>query len=193
MKESVNKEIFGSFIRNKDKSTYEIMASTGDVDRDHEIVAPASFQNLHQYLSKNPVILFAHRRDLPPIAKAVDGEILTNGLKLIIEFAKTQFAEEIHYLYDEGFMNAFSIGFIGLDWDFNPDGLRVFTKTELLETSAVPVPANESAIMLRMAKNKGKTLTECESIFDAFYKVKPSKGNDLSPTAKRIKLFAKSI
>jgi septin family protein len=59
-----------------------------------------------------------------------------------------EFARMIYDKYKNGFLNAFSIGFQALEKDGD-----TFTKSELLEISAVPVPANPEALtILREAK-----------------------------------------
>jgi len=168
------KSIEGKLVKRAD--TYGIMASTGDKDRDGEIVAPAAFKNLKQYLGTNPVILFGHQYDQPPIAKATDGKVLDNGLRLDIEFAETPFAKEVKYLYDNGFMNSFSIGFIPKDWEVDKNGTRVYTDVELLEVSAVPVPANAAATMIRQAKSRGVELCELERVLGSNPESNPDEG-----------------
>jgi len=149
----------------KGNNKYRIIASTGTPDRDEEIIMPNSFKNLKSFLSTNPVILWAHDYSKPPIGKAIGGKITDDALLLDIEFADTDFGREVKYLYDEGFMNSFSVGFIPKEWDRNPDGKLVFTEVELLETSAVPVPANAQANIMRAVKSKGVELKEIEKIF----------------------------
>ena len=160
------KEIFGKIKKAKDDK-YTIVASTGAVDRDEEIILPTAFKNLKTFLKTNPVILWAHNYATPPIGKAIDGKITDNELLLDIEFADTEFGKEVKYLYDNGFMNSFSVGFIPKEWERDPNGKLVFTDVELLETSAVPVPANAQANIIRSAKSAGMELKEVEKLFSA--------------------------
>ena len=160
------KTITGLLVKESDK--YGIMASTVDVDRDNEIIRPDAFKNLKTYLDTNPVILFGHQYSEPPIAKAVSGRVIKEkGLRLDIEFAKTPFAQEVKYLYDEGFMSAFSVGFIAKKWEDDKEGRRTYTDVELLEVSAVPVPANAMATVLRQAKSAGRDLPTLEQLSSA--------------------------
>jgi HK97 family phage prohead protease len=149
----------------KEADRYRIVASTDIVDRDDEIMLPSSFKNLKNYLATNPVILWAHNYSVPPIAKATDGKITDDQLSLDIEFAETEFGKEVKYLYDNGFMSSFSVGFIPKAWDRDPDGRLVFTEVELLEVSAVPVPSNAQANIMRTAKSAGVDLTEVNKLF----------------------------
>jgi len=143
---------------------YQILASTADVDRDNEIILPSAFKNLDMYLKTNPVILLGHEYRGLPIGKAVDGKITDKALVLEIEFADTELGNEVKYLYENGFMNAFSVGFIPKSWEMreNERGpVRVYTEVELLEVSAVTLPANQFALMLRQAENGfGKKLEQ---------------------------------
>ena len=159
----MSKELKGTLEKVADR--YRIIASTDSVDRDDEIILPSAFKNLKTFLETNPVILWAHNYSVPPIGKAVNGKISDNMLTLDIEFAETEFGREVKYLYDNGFMSSFSVGFIPKAWDRDPDGRLVFTEVELLETSAVPVPANAQANIMRTAKSAGVDLTEVNKLF----------------------------
>lgn len=117
--------------------------STIDRDRDGEIVDPKGI-DITSY-SKNPCLLWAHRYSDPPIGKAIWAKVDDNGLVCKFQFAKTQFADEIYQLYKEGYLRAFSIGFIPLDYDTQE---KIHRKISILEVSAVPVPANENALVM---------------------------------------------
>lgn len=127
------------------------IATDGSIDRDGEVIDPNSW-NFDNFL-KNPVLLWAHNYSKPPIGKVL--EITRQGSKILF---KPQFAVEIledakqaYELYKEGFLNAFSVGFRPTRWEDREMGgkmVRVFLETELLEISAVPVPANPNAIVL---------------------------------------------
>jgi HK97 family phage prohead protease len=140
-------QIFATIKAKKD-DTYTIMASTDDIDRDGERILPSAFKNLDKYLTNNPVVLAFHDYKNFPIGKAVGGRILDRSLDLDIVFADTEQGREAKYLYDNKFLNAFSVGFIPKQWDTDKSG-RIFTDVELLEVSAVPVPSNGAAIMRR--------------------------------------------
>lgn len=151
----------GAVLKRKDDQ-YTIVASSNDVDRDNEIILPSAFKNLKNYLSNNPVILGFHDYWSFPIGKAKSGKTTDSQLILEIEFAETEKGKEAKYLYDNGFMNSFSVGFIPKEWDHDKDGRRVYTDVELLEVSAVPVPANAAANILRSVK--GVKLPTIEAI-----------------------------
>lgn len=132
----------------------EAIIATDDVDRDGEILDIEGL-DIRKFM-KNPVVPFAHKYDQPPVAKCVELVKEAGKLKARLKFAIGQypFAALIYSLYKEGFMNAFSIGFIPKEGEFDEDknGFR-FTKSEMLEFSAVPVPANGNALIT--ARSKG--------------------------------------
>ena len=142
-------------LKGKKDDIYTIVASSKQVDRDNEIILPSAFKNLDSYLKHNPVVLGFHDYHNFPIGKAVSGQITEDALLLDIEFAKTEMGKEAKYLYDNNFMNSFSVGFIPKTWDYDKDNRRVYSDVEILEVSAVPVPSNAAATMLREAKSKG--------------------------------------
>ncbi len=128
------------------------VATDSSVDRDGEIVDPAGL-DFTNYL-KNPVLLYAHDYRSDPIGKVL--EIVRDGSRVLF---KPQFAIDInpkakmyHEMFKQGILNAFSIGFIAKEWNDRDNGngqkTRVFVKSELLEISAVPVPANPQALVL---------------------------------------------
>lgn len=145
---------------------YRITATTPDVDRQGERVRPEGITNLAQYLAYNPVILYAHNYYGFPVGKALAGEVNEKALVLEITFAETDLGREVKYLYDNGFLNSFSIGFIPIDWTTGPDEVREFTKWELLEVSAVPVPANGMANLLRSCEERGQKLEAVRKMLD---------------------------
>jgi len=160
-----NKTIFKCV--KKGDNEYQIIASTPDIDRDGEIVVPTGVNNLDSYLKNNPVILAQHDWWGQPIGKAVNGYVDDNGLYLDIVFADTQLGKEYEYLYSDGFMNSFSIGFSVKSFEDKQEGdikRRYFTEWELLEVSAVTIPANPNANILREAEKAGHELTAIKSL-----------------------------
>lgn len=121
-------------------------------DRYKEIMKAKGCQ-LESY-KKNPVVLWAHNRtaELPPIAKALWVKKEKNAVIAKAQFAPTEFATSIYELYKGGFMNGVSVGYIVLEWkdvseDDDTPANKVIEKWDLLEFSAVPVPANPNALV----------------------------------------------
>jgi len=111
-----NKALTG-VVQKAEDGVYSIIASTGDLDRDGERILPESFkESLPAYLKNNPVVLGFHNYNDFAIGKAVGGRVTDNALELEIVFAETERGKEARYLYDNGFMNSFSVGFIPKDW-----------------------------------------------------------------------------
>lgn len=124
--------------------------STDEVDRHGDIVA-ADGWSLDAY-RRNPVLLWAHDYRRPSIGRAV--EVWTEPHRLLarLEFAPGPFAQEVAELYRAGFQWGVSVGFRPIRFEQRRDektgailGFR-FLQQELLEVSAVPVPANRSAL-----------------------------------------------
>lgn len=120
------------------------------VDRDSEVIEPIGAV-IDEFI-KNPVFLWAHDLRQPPIGK-VDPDTITIMPKQVtaeVEFDMNDpFAKMVFNKYKDGFLNAGSIRFIPLEMEPpQENGQRgaTITKWELLEFSAVPVPANPDAL-----------------------------------------------
>jgi HK97 family phage prohead protease len=149
-------------IKGIDKENYMLtmVASTQDVDRHGDTVIQSGW-DIKPY-SKNPVILDSHRYGSATevIARAISTRIEGKGkrAKLIQEWKfavnENPKAKIIFDLYAGGFLHASSVGFIPRKFAEKADGSRdwfVIEEAELLEVSAVSVPANAYAT----AKAKG--------------------------------------
>ena len=100
----------------------------------------------------NPVVLWAHDRKQPPIARAT--KIWTAGNRL--EFTPKEmypFGAMIGDMVREGFLTGVSVGFrpIKHAWNSERQGYD-FLESELLEYSVVPVPANPEALLVGSGK-----------------------------------------
>ncbi len=130
-------------------NTLTVTMSTGKQDRQGDILEPTG-ADLSAF-RKNPVVLWAHRYDELPIGRADEVQIQGNAIRAKITFDSRGFAREVLRLYAEGFLAGWSVGCLPRKWKvINDDdggfaGYHV-TEWELLELSAVPVPANPEAI-----------------------------------------------
>ena len=140
--------------------TIKFTISTGAKDRDGDIIEPAGWE-LKVFNRDNPVVLWAHESFSPPIARAINTKVEGNRLISDAVFAtrdEFEFADTIFRLYVGKFLNAVSVGFQPTEMELiqsdDPGemGFR-FTKQELFEFSAVPVPSNPEALM--RARTKG--------------------------------------
>jgi HK97 family phage prohead protease len=151
-------------------------ASTEDRDRDGDVLVAKGWKL--QNFKKNPVFLWAHDYRRPPIGKAAEAVVEDNKLQIKVEFVPADvdaFAEQVYQLYKQGFMKTVSVGFMAYkveeltedDKKQRPEmqwGRRM--SAELLELSAVPVPANPMALMQRGFADvmaKGLSINEPEA------------------------------
>lgn len=127
------------------------------VDRDGDILR-AGGVDFANYM-KNPVFLpFHNTRDFP-LGKVTKFWVEGNAVKAIVYFPtleelssdpknaseKARLVDFTFHCYKTGMLNAVSVGFIPLEWTETKTGYDI-TKWELLEFSAVAVPANQDAI-----------------------------------------------
>lgn len=129
------------------------IASTTGVARDGGIVES---WDLSHY-TRNPVVLWSHNPDVPPIAKALRAEMTARGLEIDAEFAgagetkEHRLADIVFKLYRTGFLRSVSVGFRVVDEREPNDkereaGARWVCRGELFELSAVAVPADPGAV-----------------------------------------------
>jgi phage head maturation protease len=172
---------------NESERSFVAWASKSSIDRqDEEIDANGWIKDNYE---KNPVVPLFHDYGRFPIAKAEwvkkSPRVNPEGLLFKPVFAKTEIGEEAFYLYKEGFMNAFSVGFDPLEWA-DQDG-KIYTKAidgefgiwqkdfiqkkrkkprckylkqELFEISGVLVPAHPEALVEARSIVKTKELSD---------------------------------
>jgi uncharacterized protein len=133
---------------NDETRTIEFIGSTPTKDRYGDVIE----QNweLGAFLN-NPVVPWAHDYHQPPVAKALEVGYVNGNLSFKAQFATADeyaWADTIYKLYRGGYLRAFSVGFIPLEYDGNWEDGYTFQKSELLEVSCVTVPANPEALVL---------------------------------------------
>lgn len=136
--------------------------STETVDRTGEVLL-AKGCDVGDY-RKNPVVLWAHSWDRPPVGKNLWIKKTEGAVLALTQFADTEFGNEVFELYRFGALKAFSVGFpmMGSEcreptakerqregWD---KASRVYTRWSLVEYSAVPIPANPDALAEAVGK-----------------------------------------
>jgi hypothetical protein len=126
-------------------------------DRDGDILR-ADGIDLTNY-EKNKVFLGFHNSRDFPLGKTEKVWVEGKRVKAIVYFPtvnelstdpeqaseKARLCDFCYCCYKTGMLNAVSVGFIPLEWTETKDGYDI-TKWELLEFSAVAVPANQDAI-----------------------------------------------
>jgi hypothetical protein len=141
--------------------------STGSVDREGDVIDQDGW-DLESFREAG-VFLWAHNNHLPPIGDPIAAEIrdvprFGKALVIDVRFAPADmphpmgegFGHTIMRMYDEDLLKSTSAGFLPLEYSFADDRgffAMNFLRQELLEGSAVPVPANRDA--LQIARSKG--------------------------------------
>jgi HK97 family phage prohead protease len=155
----------------------DFIASTGCVDRYREIIEPTGWK-LENYL-RNPVFQNAHKYGdiVFTLGRAVVTEVRDlpgggKGLFQRIEFATeaNPIAKVAYGLYAGGFLKAVSVGFVPLRWEEGTEKTeyrRRYVEQELLEVSAVAVPANPEALAMGI-KSGCVTTAELEEAMEVF-------------------------
>jgi hypothetical protein len=127
------------------------------VDRDGDILR-ASGVDFTNYM-KNPVFLSFHNSREFPLGKVTKFWVEGNEVKAVVYFPtleelstdpnnaseKAKLVDFTYHCYKTGMLNAVSVGFIPVEWIETENGYDIL-KWELLEFSAVAVPANQDAI-----------------------------------------------
>ena len=125
------------------------VASDESEDRLGDVVRASGWE-LEAY-RRNPVFLWAHDYTRTPVGRSTWTGVERGQLLSRVVFAPTAFAREVEALYRQRFLRAVSVGFRAMAFELRKgkggavDGIE-FTRQELLEVSAVPVPANPRAL-----------------------------------------------
>ena len=165
--------------------TVRVVATKEIIDRDGDLIKVDGI-DFAEYM-QNPVFIWGHDQGEMPIGKVTE-LIKTKGadgvaqLEAVIEFAETDDGQEAAYLYANGFLNAVSICFrpVNMQEVFINSVLRGYdvTACKLYEISAVNIPANQAALVIKgLVKTARKTdelekaLTASEAIATANTKI----------------------
>ncbi|QAY96699.1 hypothetical protein CWB41_13965 [Methylovirgula ligni] len=150
-----------------DDRTIDFVFSTSNVASDMHRILPGAWQSRGYdglaMFRTNPVFLWAHDANQPAIGKVTTLVADKDGtLRGSVQFAEHDFAETIYQLYRGGFQRGASVSFEPIEWDYanGPNraaGALDFTRVKLWEISAVPLPADSSA--LAAARARGIDLT----------------------------------
>ena len=138
-----------------DTDVLHIRVSDETLDRYKEVIV-ASGWRLDNYL-RNPVIQNAHQYGdiIFTIGRAEKTWVSGNALLQTWRFASTEnpFAKIARDLYRGRFLQAASVGFVPLKWEDGTEKSvfrRRYTEQELIEVSAVGIPANPNALTLAL-------------------------------------------
>lgn len=137
------------------------LVSTPNVDRYEEIVLPSAFAKRLDSFMSNPVFVAGHvygGADGQPttIGHWTDMKVTSEGLVGTAKFLEPgdALADAYFARYQQGAMRAFSVGWLTHEYEMRevatPKGkqkIRHFTDVELIEVSAVAIPANREALV----------------------------------------------
>jgi len=159
MKDLKNQKIFKNFaaietkVADSEPRTLVVKISTPTPDRSKDTVQPSGM--LADNFLKNPVVMFAHNYTDMPIAKCTGLKMQDTGILATVQFPDEGVydkADTVYQMYKQGFLNAWSIGFMPLDYEENEQGGYNFKSWELFEFSSVPVPDNPEALTVMRSK-----------------------------------------
>ena len=122
--------------------TLTAVISTDDVDRDNEVVRQAGIK-----FDQIPKFLWSHRNNELPLGEVKSVSIGDKRSEATLKFATAEsnpMAEHVFNSFKEKLINSFSIGFKTLKDSFS-GSIRTLEEIELLEISAVNIPANRYA------------------------------------------------
>lgn len=134
-------------------------ASTPGVKRDGIELRPEGWRT--ENFERNPVILWAHDYRSLPIGRGTVVDSDSGSLRIAVEFDQSDpFARTVQRKYRDGFLNAVSVGWDWVREDGSPIDFETWISNsdedlarqlwyDLLETSAVPVPADADALLER--------------------------------------------
>lgn len=141
-----------------DQMLVRAVISTSAPDRAGEVIVPTGLRNADEFL-RNPVVLWAHQRSLPPIGTCERLTIESDRVIAETKFsASSPFARDVFKLYAEGVLRGWSVGFVPAQVRpippsrDRPRGGVCYPEWDLLEYSAVPVPENPQALTLAVRK-----------------------------------------
>jgi HK97 family phage prohead protease len=137
--------------------TLDFISSDETLDRYNEIISAGGwqlanyqrnpvFQNAHQY---GDILFTLGRALITELRPVADRQVLYQRIQFATE--ANPFARIAYNLYKGKFLTAVSVGFVPLRWE---DGnqktpyRRKYLEQELLEVSAVAIPANPNALTL---------------------------------------------
>ena len=134
------------------------IASTEDVDRSGDSLKVKDW-DFSRFLL-NPVLQAGHKYE-PQFTIGKAENIRIEGTKVYFDpvfHTITPLAKQLKEMYEKGFLNAWSVGFIPGTRQLK--GEENGTKNELLEVSAVAVPANPFALMKGFGEDETAELVE---------------------------------
>ena len=178
----MKKRAYSTIVKGKTPTTTTVIASTPTPDRYDDVVAGGDQWLLDKYMA-NPVVQFGHDYSTPPVGKTErlstddDGNLVAT---IRWDDSPTNpLGQTVAAQFRDGFLSAVSVGFqpgrstprnkLPTDHPAYGEKGMLFEQNQLLEISAVPVPANGEALALRgMGAEQAKSIISVEETDDAF-------------------------
>jgi len=169
--------------------------STVTPDRYGDVVNPGGMDDSNY--RKNPVVLFGHSSSSIPIGRNLALQPDNYGVKALTKFSDTSIGRDLYKLNKEGFLNAWSIGFIpkktralkssemkGNELSGTGDETYNYIEEwELLEYSNVAIPANPDCLNLKdFESEEVRAIFNKQTIKSDTDEVYPKKGNTVMET-----------
>lgn len=141
-------------IATSESRVFSFVFSDENVDRYNDIIYARGWdlKNFNQ----NPIALFGHNASSVENVIGRAKNVRVQGTQLLgdIEFLTADInpnAEAVYRMVAAGYLKTVSVGFAPVEWEATKDRSRVggvdFKKSELLEISVVPIPANPNALV----------------------------------------------
>lgn len=141
------------------KGTTTVIASAPTPDRYNDIVDPS--WNLDRFMA-NPVVQWAHDYSIPPVGRVESLKVVNGSLIAEIEWDESEenkLGQTVASQFRRGFLSAVSVGFapgsvtprseLEEGNPYRGDSGNLYRNPELLELSAVPIPAHPGALAIR--------------------------------------------
>jgi hypothetical protein len=155
------RHIWAKAAKGTSANTTIVTASTASVDRDGDVLDQEAWQLDH--FKANPVIPWNHDYSIPPVGRAKSIEVKDGALTAEVEWdTGTELGATVARQFAEGFLGAVSVGFIAHDREprkslpdddpLKSDRGNKLGGLELLEISAVVVPANPQALAAKAVR-----------------------------------------
>lgn len=169
--------------------------STVTPDRFGDIVNPFGMDA--ENYRKNPIVLFGHSHNARGniIGKNIALFPDDFGVKAITKFADTPAGKDLYNLNKEGYLNAWSIGFIpkktkmqSTTINDQPGTYNIIDEWELLEYSSVAIPANPDALNLMF-----KEIKSTEVLQEINFAILKSEIESIKQDSEKIKVRIKQL
>ena len=145
-----------------EERTFIAKITTSAVDRDGDLLSPMGCD--YSEYESNPIVLWNHSRSLPQVGKVVALQKQPDAVYLKVNMAPTEQGLELWELIKGSYLRAMSIGFIAKNalirgtkefaryvrdnsLQITEDCKRIITDYYIMESSLVPIPANQEALI----------------------------------------------